>query len=90
MKDHEIRPYASSPCDQHELEPLFQEQLNAGNRATVGQWLGQRQKQLSERRRALPGNELDQASANIICALEHDFSMDAIVTENGDLWQNRK
>lgn len=72
MKDDELRPYASSPCYQHELEPQYQDDINAGNRASVRQWRWQRRKQLIERRRALVGNALNQASADIICALEKE------------------
>lgn len=72
MDDVGLRPYASSPCYRHELDPLFQEQVHGGDRAAIRRWRVQQRKRLLDRRKSLDGSELGQAGTEIIRALEKE------------------
>lgn len=70
--DTELRPYASSPCYQHELDSNFPEQPHANEWASVQHWRKQQRTRLIERRKTLDSSERRRAGTAIIQALEKE------------------
>ena len=67
-----LRPYASSPCYLHELDPLFHGRPHTDDWASIRDWRQQQRKQLRERRQELDGSAKAHTGTAIVQALENE------------------
>lgn len=71
-EDTELRPYASSPCYQHELDPAFAERPHADEWASVQHWRRQQRERLIEHRKTSTASAKRRAGMAIIQAIEDE------------------
>jgi len=70
--DSPLRPYASSPCQLHELDPSYQERSFKDDWAAIRHWRRQQRQRLIERRRRLDSSERNHAATVVIAVLENE------------------